>query len=77
MHLIILAAGKGSRIFNYIGKHKCLIDINNKTLMNNLINKNSNKCNNSIKFSNSNNYNNNNNNICNRNMKYNYKLPYL
>jgi phosphoenolpyruvate phosphomutase len=37
MNLIILAAGKGTRIFNYIGKHKCLININNKTLISKII----------------------------------------
>ena len=27
MHLVLLAAGKSSRIYNQINKHKCLIKI--------------------------------------------------
>jgi len=37
MHLVLLAAGKSSRIFNQIKKHKCLIEINNKPIINHLI----------------------------------------
>ena len=33
MQLIILAAGKSQRIFKAIGKNKCLLKINNKTLI--------------------------------------------
>ena len=37
MELIILAAGKGSRIFNNIKKNKCLININGKSLIEKII----------------------------------------
>ena len=37
MNLILLAAGKSSRIFNKIKKNKCLIKINKKTLIRNII----------------------------------------
>lgn len=37
MHLIILAAGRNSRIFKEIGKHKCLLTVNNKTLLSKII----------------------------------------
>ena len=37
MRLIILAAGKSSRIFKDIGKHKCLINVNNQTLLSKII----------------------------------------
>ena len=37
MELIFLAAGKSSRIFKKINKHKCLLDINNKPLIEHLI----------------------------------------
>jgi|LakMenE01Jun11ns_1017448.scaffolds.fasta_scaffold9900470_2 choline kinase len=37
MNLIILAAGRSSRIFKEIGKHKCLLTINNKTLLSKII----------------------------------------
>ena len=37
MELIFLAAGKSSRIFKKINKHKCLLDINNKPLIVHLI----------------------------------------
>ena len=38
MRLIILAAGKSSRIFKDIGKHKCLLNVNNQTLLSKIIN---------------------------------------
>ena len=38
MNLILLAAGKSSRIFNKIKKNKCLIKTNNKTLIRQIIN---------------------------------------
>ena len=37
MNLILLAAGKSSRIYNKIKKNKCLIKINNKSLIRNII----------------------------------------
>ena len=37
MKLILLAAGKSSRIFNKINKNKCLIKINDKSLIENII----------------------------------------
>ena len=37
MELVILAAGKGSRIFKSIQRNKCLIKINNKTLIEKII----------------------------------------
>lgn len=37
MELIFLAAGKSSRIFKKINKHKCLLEINNKPLIEHLI----------------------------------------
>ena len=37
MKLILLAAGKSSRIFNNINKNKCLIKLNNKTLIEKII----------------------------------------
>tara|TARA_Y100000768_G_scaffold275659_1_gene211252 strand:+ start:1031 stop:1741 length:711 start_codon:yes stop_codon:yes gene_type:complete len=37
MHFVLLAAGKSSRIFNNIKKHKCLIGIRNKPIINHLI----------------------------------------
>ena len=37
MELILLAAGKGSRIFNKINKNKCLIKIKNLTLIEKII----------------------------------------
>jgi len=37
MNLILLAAGKSSRIFNRIKKNKCLIKTNNKTLIRQII----------------------------------------
>lgn len=37
MHLIILAAGRNSRIFKEIGKHKCLLTVDNKTLLSKII----------------------------------------
>tara|TARA_B110000483_G_scaffold233707_1_gene302792 strand:- start:57 stop:767 length:711 start_codon:yes stop_codon:yes gene_type:complete len=37
MNLLILAAGKSSRIFSKIKKHKCLLKINNKTLLSKII----------------------------------------
>ena len=37
MKLIILAAGKSSRIFNRIKKNKCLIKIKNITILENII----------------------------------------
>ncbi len=37
MKLIILAAGKSSRIFNHIKKNKCLIKIKNITILENII----------------------------------------
>ena len=39
MKIVILAAGKSSRIFEKIKKNKCLIDINGESLINNSINK--------------------------------------
>jgi choline kinase len=41
MQLIILAAGKSQRIFKKIGKNKCLIKINNKTLIEKIISESS------------------------------------
>ncbi len=38
MKLIILAAGKGSRIFKDINKNKCLLKINNQTIIEKIIN---------------------------------------
>ncbi len=38
MKLIILAAGKSSRIYNQINLNKCLIKINNKTLLTRIVN---------------------------------------
>ena len=37
MKLILLAAGKSSRIYKNIKKNKCLININNKSLIRNII----------------------------------------
>ena len=37
MRLLLLAAGKSSRIFNKIKKNKCLINVNNKSLIQNII----------------------------------------
>ena len=37
MKLILLAAGKSSRIYKEIKKNKCLININNKSLIRNII----------------------------------------
>lgn len=37
MKLVLLAAGKSSRIFDKINKNKCLIDINKKSLIENII----------------------------------------
>ena len=37
MHFVFLAAGKGKRIYRNIKTNKCLIKINNKTLIENLI----------------------------------------
>jgi len=37
MELIILAAGKSNRIFKDIGKNKCLIEVNKKTLIEKII----------------------------------------
>jgi len=37
MQLIILAAGKSNRIFKHIKKNKCLIEINNKSLIEKII----------------------------------------
>ena len=37
MRLLLLAAGKSSRIYNKIKKNKCLIDINQKSLIRNII----------------------------------------
>jgi len=37
MNLILLAAGKSSRIYNKIKKNKCLININQKSLIRNII----------------------------------------
>ena len=39
MNFIFLAAGKSSRISNYIKKPKCLIQINKLSLIENLIKK--------------------------------------
>ena len=38
MKLILLAAGKSSRIYRKLGKHKCLLKIKNKTLIEKIIN---------------------------------------
>ena len=38
MKLIILAAGKGSRIFKDINKNKCLVKINKQTIIEKIIN---------------------------------------
>ena len=38
MKLILLAAGKNSRIYRKLGKHKCLLKIKNKTLIEKIIN---------------------------------------
>ena len=37
MNFVFLAAGKSKRIFKKIKKNKCLIEINNKTLIEKLI----------------------------------------
>ena len=37
MELVILAAGKGSRIFKSINRNKCLIKLNKKTLIEKII----------------------------------------
>lgn len=37
MKLILLAAGKSSRIYKKIKKNKCLLSINNKSLLRNII----------------------------------------
>ena len=37
MNLLILAAGKSSRIFSKIKKHKCLLEVNKKTLLSKII----------------------------------------
>ena len=37
MKLILLAAGKSSRIYRKLGKHKCLLKIRNKTLIEKII----------------------------------------
>lgn len=37
MHFVLLAAGKSSRIYNHIQKHKCLINIKKKPIINHLI----------------------------------------
>ena len=37
MELILLAAGKGSRIYRKIKKNKCLININKKTLIQKIV----------------------------------------
>ncbi len=37
MHFVLLAAGKSSRIYNQINKHKCLIKIKKKPIINHLI----------------------------------------
>jgi L-glutamine-phosphate cytidylyltransferase len=37
MNLLILAAGKSNRIFSKIKKHKCLLEIDNKTLLSKII----------------------------------------
>ena len=42
MNLLLLAAGKSSRIYNKIKKNKCLIKINNKSLIRNIIDNSSN-----------------------------------
>ena len=42
MNLLLLAAGKSSRIFEKIKKNKCLIKINNNSLIKNIINKSKN-----------------------------------
>ena len=39
MKLVILAAGRSSRIFDKIKKNKCLIDINGEPLIHNTIKK--------------------------------------
>ncbi len=33
MHFVLLAAGKSSRIYNHIQKHKCLINIKKNQLL--------------------------------------------
>lgn len=38
MHFVLLAAGRSSRIYNSIKKHKCLINIKKKPIINHLIN---------------------------------------
>ncbi len=38
MHLILLAAGRSKRIYSDLKKHKCLIKINNKSLIETIIN---------------------------------------
>ena len=38
MKFVFLAAGKGERIFKKINKNKCLLELNNKTLIENSIN---------------------------------------
>ena len=42
MNLLLLAAGKSTRIYERIKKNKCLIKINNNTLIKNIINKSKN-----------------------------------
>jgi len=42
MNLLLLAAGKSSRIYKKIKKNKCLIKINNNSLIKNIINKSKN-----------------------------------
>ena len=37
MKLILLAAGKSNRIYKKLGKHKCLLKIRNKTLIEKII----------------------------------------
>ena len=37
MRLLLLAAGKSSRIYNKIKKNKCLININHKSLIRNIV----------------------------------------
>ena len=46
MNLLLLAAGKSSRIYEKIKKNKCLIKINNNTLIKHIIN----KCKNSFRI---------------------------
>ena len=37
MNLLILAAGKGNRIYDKINTHKCLLKVKNKTLIEKII----------------------------------------